>query len=72
MAKLNPSSVYLSPADIKALVALATFCELYASRGSGMQEKRGSVSALVRDLAQLPEERWPEFKRLLDLQKEPK
>lgn len=65
MAKINPSSIYLSPADLDRLQEIATFCETYALKGAGMKAKRGSVSALCRALAKLPQERWQELKDLI-------
>lgn len=66
MTKINPSSIYLPPADLDRLQELATFCETYALRGAGMKAKRGSVSALCQALAGLPQERWQELKELLN------
>lgn len=65
MPRLNPSSLYLTPEEIDQLQELAIFCEYFQQRGVGAKLKSPNISALARALANLPKERWPELKELL-------
>lgn len=57
------SSLYLNKDEYESLQELAAFCGYLTKRG---KINLPNVSALNRALANLPREKWPELKNLLD------